>query len=131
MFIASHHREQNMNITTANSKIVFELFNMQSSDKIGRKIWLFISSVGCCPCNCMEKDLSSMSNYTIRHPIYHVEISKIGPDEERLLKFCNAGQFPFLCFIENGTVKRRWAGYFVDEEESFRIEQLKSILSSE
>jgi hypothetical protein len=79
----------------------------------------------------MEKDLSNMVDYKINYPVYHVEISIIGLDEEKLLKFCNAGQFPFLCIVENGSVKRRWAGYFVDAEESFRIEQLKSIFSSE
>ena len=95
------------------------------------KCWVIISMSDCAGCISMQSDLQIMNNFNIDHPIYNFKISKIGPDEERLLKFCNAGQFPFLCIIENGTVKRRWAGYFVDEEESFRIEQLKSILSSE
>jgi hypothetical protein len=85
----------------------------------------------CAGCVSMQSDLQILKNFNIDFPVYNFKISKIGPDEERLLKFCNAGQFPFLCFVENGTVKRRWAGYFVDEEESFRIEQLKSIFSSE
>jgi hypothetical protein len=105
-------------------------FLNESSSNI-HKCWVVISMSDCAGCVSMQSDLQILKNFNIDHPIYNFKISKIGPEEERLLKFCNAGQFPFLCIVENGSVKRRWAGYFVDEEESFRIEQLKSIFSSE
>ena len=113
-----------MQLIYIGSKIL--LNNLQLEKRV---YWILITISICNGCDLLKYDLKNMEN--LNFPIHVVEIYNIGPDEEILLKFCNAGQFPFLCIIENGSVKRRWAGYFVDEEESFRIEQLQKILSSE
>lgn len=119
-----------MDIINETSYNIYKICKSQDIVYVNRSIWVLLSITDCIPCKMAINDFTSI-NFDTDYPLYHVEISKIGPDEELLLKFCNAGQFPFLCIIENGSVKRRWAGYFVDEEESFRIEQLKKILSSE